>query len=204
VKIIGVCGRKRHGKDTVGQFIKQNNGYTPIAFADPIKRIAMDLYGLSYEQVYGGPGVDREEIDPRWGVSPRHILQQLGTEVARSIHKDTWVRYAFDVMDRAVRGEKPLVHFAERKGFFPADSGSCSVDRWVITDVRFENECETIQEKGGVVLRVTRASLLAEAGSDLHASETGIDDIVPDYDLRNDGTLSELEAAVRNILAGLA
>ena len=34
LNIIGITGRKRHGKDTLGDYLVSNYGYTKIGFAD--------------------------------------------------------------------------------------------------------------------------------------------------------------------------
>jgi len=35
--VIGLCGRKRVGKDTVAEYLKKQFGFTQYAFADPLK-----------------------------------------------------------------------------------------------------------------------------------------------------------------------
>lgn len=101
--IIGICGRKRHGKDSVGHVLRLNHGYRTTAFADAVKRVAMDVYGLSWDQCYGD-GPEKEAVDPRWGLSPRVIMQRIGTEVGRSIHPDTWVRHTLGNVVSATLG----------------------------------------------------------------------------------------------------
>ena len=209
MKIIGICGRKRHGKDTVGNFLQLEGRYTPLAFADPIKRIAMDLYGFTYEQVYG---LEKEIPDPRWdGLTPRHALQQIGTEMARGIHKETWIRYGLNIIEQASRGKQPRIHWAPSRGFTKArhdliipgrenatewGSKYVDLDRWCITDVRFPNEAEMIRAAGGKVIKVVRPSLEGKQG-DTHASETSLDSIEPDLLLVNDGSLDDLHVKVR-------
>ena len=223
--IIGVCGKKRHGKNTVGEFLTAFEGYTPIAFADPIKRIAMDIYGLSYEQCFGSTEA-KESPDPRWGVPPRHILQQIGTEVARSIHKDTWVRYCLDTIERAGRGEEPVIHWAPLKDFVKASEDKrwpawalpmdvygntyggegdrmINLQRWVVTDVRFPNEADHIREAGGKIIKVVRPEREGTQG-DTHASETNIDNIDPDFLVINDGALEDLARKVEGLFPELA
>ena len=208
MKILGICGRKRHGKDTVGHFLQSQGRYTPIAFADPIKRIAMDIYGLSYDQCYGSDEF-KEAVDSRWGVTPRHIMQQIGTEVARAIHPETWVRYCLSTIDKASGGEQPLIHWAPARGFVAARTdllipeidirGPYTVlTRWVITDVRFPNEAEHIRAAGGKIIKVVRPSLEGKQG-DTHSSETSIDEIEPDHLILNDGTLADLRAKVLGV-----
>tara|TARA_R110000824_G_scaffold40789_5_gene121931 strand:- start:642 stop:1238 length:597 start_codon:yes stop_codon:yes gene_type:complete len=197
MNIIGICGRKRHGKDTVGEFL-QEVGWKPIAFADPIKRICMDLYKFSYDQVYGHL---KEEPDPRWdGLTPRHAMQQLGTEVCRSVYADTWVRYCLDLIERASVGEEVVLHDARRRGFFPYKGAS---QLWCVTDVRFPNEADTIRARGGQVIKVVRPSLEGTQG-DGHVSETNIDRIDPDFLVLNDGTLEDLWEKVRELRGSLS
>lgn len=194
MEIIGVCGRKRHGKDTIGGMLMDLQEYTPIAFADPIKRIGMDIYGLSYDQCYGTQE-DKETVDPRWGVSPRHILQRIGTEMGRNIHPETWVRYCLKTIEKAANGEEPLVHSPKYRAFIPATPRWCNLNRWVITDCRFPNEAAAIRQVGGEIIKVVRPSLEGKQG-DTHASETSIDDIEPDHLIINNGTLDDLRAKV--------
>jgi hypothetical protein len=198
VKVIGICGKKRHGKDTVGGFLSAEFDYTPIAFADPIKRIAMDLYDFSYEQVYGS---EKEIPDERWdGLTPRHAMQQIGTEVARLIHPLTWVRKCLANIREYQTGEShPILHSPAHRDFRPAH-GSWIPDRnlWVICDVRFPNEAEAIRAEGGKVIKVVRPSLEGKQG-DAHASETNIDKIDPDILVVNDGTLEDLALKARGL-----
>lgn len=51
--IIGIMGKARAGKDTVGELIKKSGRAETIALADPIKTICMKIFGFSYQQCYG-------------------------------------------------------------------------------------------------------------------------------------------------------
>lgn len=197
--LVGICGRKRHGKDEIGRVLREAGNFTPIAFADPIKRVLMDLYGFSYDQVFGDR---KEEPDPRWdGLTPRTALQRMGTEVARSIHDETWVRYCLSLIEEASRyrlipayERRPprLVHLAESRSFVPFNHPSINPKRWVITDVRFPNEAEAIRKAGGKIVKVFRPSYSNVV--DAHASEAHIDEIEADFYVLNDASLLELRA----------
>ena len=199
VRIIGVCGRKRHGKDTVGGFLRDEANFTQLAFADPIKRIAMDLYGFSYAQCFGTTA-DKETVDPRYGFSPRHAMQQIGTEMFRRLYEPTWVDYAKTTIDRALAGQNPLIHSHQAKAFLPTSLVARDPSRWVLTDVRYPNEAEAIRRWGGTVWKVVRPSIL-EGLDDTHTSETSVDLIEPDHLIVNDGTLEDLRAKVLEVLA---
>uniref|UniRef100_A0A6C0EFE5 Deoxynucleoside monophosphate kinase n=1 Tax=viral metagenome TaxID=1070528 RepID=A0A6C0EFE5_9ZZZZ len=181
VFVIGITGKKGHGKDTVGKILNKY-GYKRIAFADPLKEACRCIFGFTDEQLYGD---EKEKTDPFWNVTPRHILQYVGTDLFRDqlgfvvpdLGKDIWIKSA----------EKHI----ESSGF----------DKIVITDVRFQNEVDMILKKGGYVVRVTRPSIKS---GDTHVSETHIDDLVVNNDILNDGTIEDLEQKVKDILISLA
>lgn len=166
--IIGIAGRAGAGKDTVAQFIlDEHPDWQRVAFADPLRRVAADLYELDAEQMS-----DRdlkEQAIPEWGLSPRQILQRLGTEVARSIHPQTWVLYALRTI---------------------ADS---SASGFVIPDTRFENEVQLIRQLGGLVWWIDRETDPVSAhASEKELSACDCDDVIP-----NTGTLEDLRQTVR-------
>lgn len=189
IRIVGICGRKRHGKDTVGRIL-QDYGYLTTAFADPVKRVAMDVYGLSWDQCYG-EGPDKESVDPRWGLSPRAIMQRLGTEVGRVIHPDTWIRHTLDNVRSAAAGTGFTLRDDDGRRFVRAHGVA---SRWAVTDVRFPNEADAVVAAGGVIVKVVRPSL--GDAPDLHPSETSVDQVRADFTIINDGTIDDLRARV--------
>ena len=64
IKVIGICGKKRAGKDTVGEIIQKNiNHYSRIYhMAKPLKESVKILYDLNYEQLHG---FSKDIIDDR-------------------------------------------------------------------------------------------------------------------------------------------
>ncbi len=192
--IVGASGKKRHGKDSVGQILAANHNFQTIAFADPIKKAVMEWYGFTYEQVYGD---DKEVVDTRWGITPRHAMQQIGTEVGRLIHGDTWVRKCLMTIEAAYRGEPVELIDHEAKRFSTFTWPAETAHSWVICDCRFTNEAEAIKAAGGWVIKVTRPSL--GASRDQHASETNVDLVKEDYTIVNDGTLVDLARCVAEV-----
>lgn len=173
---IGICGKDNAGKDSLAAAI----GGRILPFAGELKRIVGELYALTPEQLHDP--VQKEVVDPRWGLSPRQILRAIGTEAGRSVHPDTWVRAWGRQADALLRAEgRP--------------------ERLIAPDVRFDNEAAAIRSRGGKIVRVVRP--LAE-GSDSpkdpedaprrrvrdHASNR--DDIKPDLVVVNDGSLQDL------------
>lgn len=170
-KIIGFTGKMYSGKTTLGnEMIKF--GYTKISFASPLKNIVGYLYALDNEQLYGNL---KEVVDPRYGVTPRYLLQYIGTDLFRNWDPDFWVKI-----------------FTRKYG----DGGL-----YVLDDVRFENESTTIKNMGGIIIKVVshRNSPSANSeGGQTHASEQGVKNY--DYKIYNDGSISDLHAALYELL----
>lgn len=176
-KIIGFTGKMYSGKTTLSNIMTNIMEYDKISFATPLKFIVGYLYDLNYEQLYGKL---KETIDPRYGVTPRYLLQYIGTNLFRNWDNDFWVKI-----------------FMRKYG-----NGNC----YVLDDVRFDNEAAVIKQMGGIVIKVVRhnsslsacnTSLLCN-GSELHASERGIKNY--DYKIYNDGTVEDLRIALHELL----
>lgn len=151
--IIGLCGRAGSGKSSVANHLVEKFGATKIAFADPLKRMAMQIWKFTEEQVFG-PAEVKEQVDPRWGFSPRQALQFLGTEVCRTqLGKDVWVDA---LLRRAQQSHRTL---------------------WVVEDVRFVNEVYRLTEEGSLVIRLSCTDSMSVADQS-HASEAEVD-IIP-------------------------
>jgi hypothetical protein len=65
---------------------------------------------------------------------------------------------------------------------------------WLVTDVRFPNECQAIKDRGGIIIKVDRD---VEKGS--HASETALDNWAFDAVIDNNGSISELVEKVKQL-----
>lgn len=179
MNIIGVTGYSKSGKTAFVESL----GATDRPFAGPLKKVLAEVYGLSYEQLYGN---QKEVVDERWGMTPRQIMQRFGTEVGRSVHPDTWVR----AWERAVA--------AWSRSAIPALAG---VRALCVSDVRFPNEADAIRRLGGKIVRVIRPESPEGAAAPPaqlaeHASERP-DEIVPDLVVVNDGTLDDLHLRAR-------
>jgi len=181
LKLIGISGRKRSGKDSIGQYLESQRGYTIDYFAKPLKEAVRSIFHWSKAHTDGpmdkGEPDLKEAIDPFWGKSPRLVMQLFGTEVGRQIDTQVWVK------SLQLRVQQGL------------DSGHV---KYAITDVRFENEAALIKELGGEVWRVERPSL--PVSNDVHPSETSLDNYKFDRVLVNDGTLDDLYLEVEALL----
>jgi hypothetical protein len=183
--IIGFLGRKRNGKDTCADYLVEKYDCIKIAFADPIKEIIKILFNLSDEQLYGDK---KEEVDVNWGVSPRNIMQFIGTEIFRNkigallpeIKDDFWVK-SFEAKIKHMDNNKIIL----------------------VSDVRFQNEVDVIKKLGGIIIKVERPAMKMDY--DAHISESLIDNITNyNYLIKNDKTLEllyiELESVVNKYI----
>lgn len=231
MKLIAICGNAGCGKDTAADHLVNNYSFDKISFAGPLKKFGKRVFDFTDDQLYGpsnfrnaidtryyawnervdemwdmaegylalfGPGW-AESVIPnytpkdyhtlvRWfdklkeehpAISPRIMLQQLGTEWGRNIDKDIWVKAAL----RKAR----------------------SLDKCVITDVRFFNELDLVKKAGGKLVRVHReetddnASLLGMGNHQSEMELTMFTDDMFDAVINNNRSLNDFINSVDNI-----
>lgn len=183
--IIGVLGKKRSGKDTTGDYLVSNKNFIKYSFANPIKRGAMELFGFTEDQVFGDA---KDEIDPTWGITPRLVLQIMGTEV-----------FQYD-MPRYIPELQAFGRGFWVKRFEQWYEQNRHLDV-VICDVRFQHEVDSILKMGGSVLVVQRPSIVSV---DEHPSEKEMDSITGiTSEIINDGTLNDLYHNIDKLLDDL-
>ena len=178
--IIGITGHARHGKDSTADIICKHFGYRKHALADVMKEACRVIFGWSDQQLYGDL---KDVVDEKYGISPRHALQSLGTE---------WGQYKLSEYDSfaEVTGRKLWVNSLLNR----------MQGNTVISDVRFPHEAEAIRAKGGFIIKVTR-----DYPVDLsHESERAIEDIWPDFIITNSGSLNDLEWLVCDMMMKIA
>lgn len=178
--IIGLAGWAGAGKDSVADILVEDFSFTKMAFADPLREMALAIDPIvdvgtggtvvRYSEVLDAVGYNQAKFDFN---EVRTFLQRLGTEAVREIiGEDTWVEIG---MRRAA--EFPRVVFA---------------------DTRFPNEAGAVADATeGVTVRVMRPGV--EAAND-HISETGLNGWAFDYTIHNDGDLKDLRSKVGAML----
>ena len=92
VKLIGISGLAHTGKDTLANFLKEKRKEIVIeSFATPIKEIMVNYFGFTREQVYDQRLKEIE--DKFWNITPRKLMQLIGTEMFRkNFRYDVWVK----------------------------------------------------------------------------------------------------------------
>jgi len=149
--LIGISGRAGAGKSALSSSIMAAMDpietlyeCTPMAF--PLKLAAKALFGFSLYQLHVQEG--KEEIDPFWGVTPRAVLQWLGTEVMR----DSFARHFPQVQeheDRKGKGFWISRHERELNTYV-------NPHVFLIPDIRFNDEADYVLSNGGILINITR------------------------------------------------
>lgn len=185
MKLLGIGGLKRSGKDTVAEFLYDLRGdrhpdqeaseYTQrIAFADTLREALKTIFGFSGEQMYGAL---KEVKDEFWGVSYREAAQKIGTDLLRDqFMSDIWIK-AWQRRATHVSRLSPEVLI-------------------VATDCRFENEVDAIRALGGEVWRVQRPGVAFDGHASERLAATAPNDYF-DRNILNDGTRDDLRDKVR-------
>lgn len=154
-KLIGVCGDIGAGKSTVANILKHEHGFAQVSLAYPLKKLAIEIFGLESRHVFGTqtekdepiPHVRGADGEPR---TARYILEYLGTEAFRTVDPDVWAKLA---RRRIVELINPSL---ERMEANTEAKPRHAPRRVVVPDVRFPNEFERLRELGGVVWKVVR------------------------------------------------
>lgn len=161
--LLGLVGKAGSGKSTAARHLVDKYGAMCFSFAGPLKVMAKELFELTDEQLYGTQA-QKGTIDPRYGRSPRKLMQQLGDSTRRTFGNDVWVRLCFREIERHTY-------------YFPPGGPSL----FLIEDVREPHEAAAIVHATGHTGRLLHLSGAAhQHGSDdeaNHKSETGVDDI---------------------------
>jgi ABC-type dipeptide/oligopeptide/nickel transport system ATPase component len=181
-QLVGIVGKKGSGKNALASALGKllEGEFLEVAFAGALKWAVQDIFRLSDEQVHGDL---KEELDLRWGKTPRELMQLFGTEVGRQIDKEVWVKSVWAQAVQAWEAEADMVV--------------------VVTDVRFLNEAEFILKHGGLLVRVERPDPQVRMFG-AHSSEMEMEKIVPHLTVVNDGPLKSLDYAAEWVEEGLS
>ena len=171
--IIGISGKKYSGKDTIADHIVKKFGFVKISFGDTLKKALKVIFNFNDEQLYGNK---KEVVDNYWKVSPREMMQYVGTDLFRNKMKADYPNICDNIWILSVQKQIELLNAAGKSNI-------------VISDVRFENEYNMIRSAEGKIIHVVRNNIV---NSDVHESENSINDTFEfDYTVRNN-TLEEL------------
>ena len=167
--VIGFAGKARSGKDTAGKYLVDEYQFLRYSFAQPLKDATKIMFHLTDKQIE-----NKEKPAEPWGRSPRELYQKVGTDIARNIDVNVWVKGA---------------------DIFMHDNPGRSI---VITDVRFSNEAFWIRDQGGIVVYLQSETRgIYENGE--HSSENGLSGEDVDIVIENDGTINALHEKLEEL-----
>lgn len=236
--IIGISGKLGSGKDTVGEIIQYLTGvdangkfskglnwsyssnFEIKKFAGKLKAIGSLLTGVPVEY-FEDQEFKKTDLPNEWvyvengyaakNMTVREFLQKLGTDAMRDgLHKNVWINALY----ADYKEELDPYHFKSH-----INESTLKYPNWILTDMRFANELDSVKERDGITIRVNRTTFRTtetefgkvdivnqpEVDERLfniaeHPSETALDDAEFDYTINNNGTLQDLVESVRRIL----
>jgi len=156
--MIAFAGRKQSGKTSSCEYVSKifaqeaQLNSAIYNFADPLKQMCINIFGLTYDQCYGSDESKNEYVNCLWpdsgkSMTAREVMQYVGTNVFRKMQQNVWA----DATIRKIQDENlPLA---------------------LIADCRFPNEVEAVKNAGGLVIKLNR-----NLYNSSHESETALDE----------------------------
>jgi hypothetical protein len=184
--IIALAGRKQHGKTSVTNYLINTHDFIEYSWAHPLKEfIGRGILGLNDDQLYGNK---KEEVDLEWGMSPRKMLQLIGSDFLRDkFNPNIWVKAGM----RKIAKDKKVGNL-------------CVSSSFVFSDCRFPNELNSLynySKKEGTKFASILVLREGYDSDDEHSSENSLANYPFDYKISaKGGDLEALYAQMEGIL----
>jgi hypothetical protein len=186
-------------------WLDEQSGWEIKKWAGKLKVVASLLTGIpkhkfedqEFKKTYLGPewatlrmkpGKRQDGIFPKLTdmepipMTVRDFLQKLGTDALRdNLHTNTWVNALM----------------SDYEGMYDIDTDRTTYPNWIITDTRFPNEAQAIQQANGIVIRVERPGVKPINN---HPSEVSLDNWNFDHTIINDSSVEALAEKVKQVL----
>lgn len=130
LKLIGILGKSRVGKDTLATILANDLGYAIHRLSMPVKDACHKLFNIARDNLESDA---KELVDPRYGKTPRDLLVWLTNVVQKDFPPEFFV-------------ERMLAECTSQ-----GDSKGI-----IIPDVRFEHDVNLLRKHGAVIIKVTR------------------------------------------------
>ena len=189
IKIIGIHGFARVGKDSTAQFIIQHifedKKCFVLAYAKPLKYALHNTLLAQFRNLFSKELSEQilEELQGEYIKPLRELYQVYGTEIIRNkVYFDFWID---SLLSEIIRHQK------EGK----------NINVYIVPDVRFNNEAETLKSVDATIVNVTRDERGVDESNPIysHASEKEISKSFIDVVISNDGTLEDLENTIKGL-----
>lgn len=198
--IIGFCGRARAGKDTATAYLIKQYNFERRSFADPVKKSIAETFNIHFSKIDAFKLDDTIRVAIGYKNTTPSRVEDDGDNGARIIQPDhMWspiVELTFrEFIKRfATEGHRDVSSFGEDVWLnmgLPVD-GYYAGRTIAISDVRFQNEVDRINELGGLVCRLKRPG--SDPAVDGHRSEQSDMLNGVSYEIMNDTTLDDFYA----------
>lgn len=179
--IIGIAGLARSGKDTCANVLCEElnkNGYNfkKVALAKPMKDACRVIFGWDNDYLYGEK---KDIIDERYGISPRRVLQTMGTD---------WGQFMLSKFDN-------FKNVTGRKLWIKSLLNNYKGQNIIISDIRFIHEADEIIKNNGYIIRIERPGIKQMK----HKSEREIKKIDVNAVIYNDSDIDTYKDKVLNM-----
>jgi len=166
--LIGITGKAGSGKDTVADFFALQYEFEKAAFANHLKDVTALAFGI--DKIHFHNQELKTKKHPIFGITPREMIQKVGTECFRRIFDDNfWVNHVDTLYKQALN-----------KG-----------THFIVSDCRFENEVMWVRNNGGIILNVSNPKV-DDIVLNNHSSELGVHKDLIDYTIDNDESIAIL------------
>lgn len=177
--IIGICGKRRSGKDLIANFICSQYNYTNKKISNDLKSIVKILFGFSDSQLESN---EKDIIDPVWNITPRQSMQFFGTEIIQykiqelipDIQRNFWIKSFIN---------KNIIN---------------NTQKIIISDLRFLHEYEELKKYNIIIIRVERKTDNVSS-VDEHISEKEYLKIPTDIVIQNNGSIEDLYKKINEL-----
>ncbi len=174
--IIGLVGKKEAGKTTFAKFIQDH-------CPENMKCIILSFASILKTMLFTADICTEDELYFHKNQHSREMMQKIGTNVIRDqIDKDFFCKSMAKKIREVWKGIPPF-----NKDIII-----------IIDDVRFKNEANLIKNINGSLINIVRPK--SEEITDLHRSETEMDQIKNEITIFNDSGLDNLEKAAKSLI----
>lgn len=152
--IIGICGFKGSGKDTLARQI-QAYGYEHHAFADTLKDVLSMIFGWDRDMLEGETVESRlwrEEPDTWW----EHKLNWFDMSDDKAILQTIFPRFTPRAAMQLFGTNLFRKHFNDSIWVLSLENRIKNSEYVVISDCRFHNEIKMIKDCGGKLIKIDR------------------------------------------------
>jgi dephospho-CoA kinase len=204
--LLAVLGKKSSGKDTFSNYLINHQGFIKYAFGDPLKKGIQCFFNLSDEQLTDEKL--KEEIDERWGVSPRKLFQIIGTDIFQKSIYDFIPDLKLNTKNQNQNQNQNEIKghwvYLFKEWYLNEIKKNPNV-KVIVSDARFLHEIKTIKELNGIVIKIIRPPKENKNINinDTHQSENEINDIpneMIDNTIYNDKSIDELYNKIYNLI----